>query len=257
MSVDFTDLENGAFPNSWSKGNGTVDGQTGNEPTVGGLFPIVRTGFGVGGGYVANSEDGYINFDGNGYYPTTNNVGFTNASKQTFVLDYKDLTLNRNSIFFSSYDSPTHTWWVYVDDSNKVRFQVVNTAYVRGVVTNESVNASSVIIARKDGADMTVWIDGVEATYSLEAGYNHNDQTYTDNMSMGYYSASSPSQPICKMYYMMNFNRAWSDAEIVAYSALGDDLGLIGNNVGDDLTLTAAPGYVSQNKMDIGIGIGI
>jgi len=41
------------------------------------------------------------------------------------------------------------------------------------------------------------------------------------------------------MYYMMNFNRAWSDAEIVAYSALGDDLGLIGNNVGDDLTLTS------------------
>ena len=259
MSVDFTDFKMFLAPNSHGKGNGTSNSETGNVPSRDGLYQnVVRNNMTGGFGYLYNSGDASEKFNGTTSNLSTNRtIDFTDASNQTMMFRYRNLGGSGFRALICRHTDANNFYYLAIDGSNRIIFVVKVGGVQRTVLSSTTVGVKGTIVLVKEGTTkLNLYLDGIEVAYTTHHTYNIGSSSFS-TAEIGVFSSMSYLNG--EMLYVADAERAITDTEVLNYEALGDDLGLIGNNVGDDLTLTAppAPGYVSQNKMDIGIGIGI
>jgi len=90
----------------------------------------------------------------------------------------------------------------------------------------------------KDGPTLEVHINAVEATYSVQEPWDVGNKTFTDNMTVGARSSGSNAAEM-ELSWFAIYRDAISQARRTTNHGLGLDMGLIGTNVGDAMSLTS------------------
>jgi len=242
------------FPfNSWGKGNGTSNQNVGNMPSHpnADYQNCVITNCGVGDGYVYNAGDAYFKGDGvNNFIQSQYDHAFSNASK--IVLEAKvnflaDGSVNRSVFGF------------YDNSNNWMTFQIMTTRKLRlafkiGGTTRQAISTDVLtdateysISAVKDGATLKLGINGVEVGgYDTQNTYNLGNKTFINKMQCAAWNSTNVWKS--NIFWWMVYDNAITFARLLANHNLGKDMGLVGNNVGDVMNLTAPGSWSLLNK---------
>jgi hypothetical protein len=226
--------------NIWGKGNGTSDKNTGNMPSWQGLYQNCSIdNCGVGEGYVYNAGDAFFKPDGvNNRIQTGYNQQWTNASKWTV-----EYWINRNAgtnsnlgLPFDDANNYTNFW---INAANKLHLTFANGGVLDYAKSTDTVLGGVRHVAgRKNGATLQLFIGGSEvAAYDNQDPYGLGTYSLAADYLMG--GPTGLVQLNDDIFDLRIWNDAISDARIANNAAIGRDSGLIGNNVGDTMNITA------------------
>ncbi len=233
-------------PNAWSKGNGTIDKNTGNFPTYpnGAWQNCPLTNMGAGYGYLYNARNGHCNFDAvNDKIETAHTFQWDVSTKRTFEFKANFIDNNDYQILGGSYHS-SNNWaflcFIFPDET--IGFYFYSTAgFQRALTTTKVTNGDHTFHFVKDGSAIKIYLDGVECSYAAQDTYNyslHNDfaSFVVGNDHRTVYAWNG------KIYWAAVYDKVLSEATMAEHHSLANDMGLIGSNDGDTMYLTAQEG---------------
>ena len=147
MAWDSTNCQLAIAPNSWSKGNGTSNQNTGNFPTFpnGDFQNAVLTNMAAGYGYVYNGGDGYLNLDGNNDYLALGGIPSCLDASSAFTMEF---------------------WWWQ------------NTVDVRNIYSGVYKDANNHIYVETDTAGNGIMRMNLATGSAKDAGWNYVDAGY-------------------------------------------------------------------------------
>ena len=221
--------------NAWSKGNGTSNQNTGEMPGYpDGDYNATFTNMASGYGFVYNSGDGYCNFDGtNDYINTGLTESFTTTCKKTWEFKLKSNDYSNAQKLFCIYNDNDNRMDIQITTSNRLDFLfIANSAIERATSTTTLTNGNEYTLHFvKDEDELRIYIDGVEVSYGTQDAFTFTWNPSADAQIGIRNSADLPFDG--EMYWVAYYKDALSHGRITANSALGNDMGLVGNNAGD------------------------
>lgn len=246
MPWDPTNAKFVIAPNAWSKGNGTSDKNTGNFPSYpnGAYQNCVLTNMAIGYGFVYNTEDGYLKFDGNDDYANCNDVLELNSvSKFTIefimnqdVLDVADI------IFRKEYDNINRIK-IYTHTNGDMYFHIDNVGGKYGKFdysTKISAGINAHVVMVFDGTlsgnenRLKVFVNDEQITLTFSGTIPATTYNLTaENVYVGYSTNSFAG----KIYWFAIYSDALISSRISTNFAFGADMGMIGNNASDSMVL--------------------
>jgi len=252
-------------PNALSKGTtDVVNRNTGNVKTYpAGVYQNwLMSNFAAGHGYVYNGGNGYNQYTAasesftQGTYP----VAITGLTTNLTIEMKLYLPFVAATFLFGLSDGTPQVYLV-IDAAGKLAFRVRPSTVFETSTNNGAVAVAGdyTIHARITNGLMSIFVNGVEAGgvgYAAQATVTET-LTFTDKLKIGTRSGANSFDG--REYWTAIYNDSISLSRIQTNHALGNDMGLIGNSVGDVVTLTApsTTGVVRQSKTSISVGIGI
>lgn len=227
---------------------------SGNMPTKGGLYQsCVLTDMGADNGYLYNGGDAYLNGDAINNRITTNKIlTFNPTNDITFemVFDYTDN--GTFQILSGLDDGDTTRCNMLIRDTDKPQMSVAGVAGIgknilSGVPLTNGVRYH--LVYRKDAGVISIHTNGSEvAFYDSQDTWVHT-KTWTQKLNLMERGGIAAAIPFLgKFYWFCIYNTALSDARILTNSGLGKNMGIKGDAVGDNMTLSAIGGWPLLNQ---------
>lgn len=260
-TIDLTGLLWGFSPFSAGEGNYNASKNTGNQPTINGLYQnAVMTGFAVGKGFVYSSGDSHLLFDSGDYITPQFAYSYTNTSERTLQIICTVGGAGTNRYIFSTVSGAEFEFF-RIGTDNKLRYYILDGVNLREVKSNvPTVPTSGLVqiayLKYSDGT-MELSINGLEPGYSVQNTYNIGNFTPGANTIWGNYNNTNPFNG--KIYHIFDYNRVKTHAELLSDYNLGEALGgLIGTVTGDSLLLSYPSATTTPNSnLNLGITLSI
>jgi hypothetical protein len=233
-------------PNAWSKGNGTVNQNIGNEPSYpAGIYqPCAYTNMGVGFGFVNNGNNGYRNYDGANDILNVNNKFLWDNTNTRTIQNKINLVSDGTSsqIFTQRVDANTYVICYVVGATRKIIFSARNGGGVAISIisTNAVADGDHSVDIVKDGATIKIILDGVEVAYDQQDAWNIGAMTPNQNFIFGNNDVGTAGWTAI-MYWNAIYSTALTVARLNTDHGLGNDMGLVGMNTVNTLDLYGIP----------------
>lgn len=226
-------------PNAWSKGNGDSDKNTGNMPSYpnGDYQNCVLTNMGTGYGYVYNSEDGYLRFDGVDDYIQTQYPVSLNGDSTNLTIEIKaDSIIGSTRYLFGLQDDSSNLIYSILTDDGRLRLVTrANGVYAQSWGDTTRGSGEYTFTFRIVNGVIKLYIDGIEETsYGLQQTITQT-KTFTNKLKLCSYVGTAPF--LEKIYWFAIYEEAISEARILTNHNLDNSLCLKGINTVDTMEL--------------------
>jgi hypothetical protein len=261
---DNTNCQFAVAPSPWSKGNGTSNQTTGNFPTYpSGAFQIVSLkNFASGYGYVYNSGDGYIRFDGDNDTVPFNGVPAAFDDSASFSLEFwfnlstipQEVVEN---VFYVYKDSDQHTYINFTRDDI--------TVYLANILVSEtSWNNYSNDYTSDTWGHLLVIYDGNGVTSAdklkiffngVQKSLNTSGTIPSTTYNAGMINVTNISAPPNEFKGKIAWLAVYGDSDTsrpATNNALGRDMGLVGTNTVASMALTESSDLSDRPVMSVG-----
>lgn len=238
-SWDNSDCVFALAPNAWSKGNGASDKNIGNMPSYpdGDYQNCVLTNMGTGYGYVYNSCDGYLRFDGvDDYIQTQYPVSISGATTNLTFEIKCNITIGVTRHLCGLEDDSNANLHCSVSSSGQlIIFMRAAGVTAQAISTDTISSGEHTFTFRIINGLLEIYIDGIEVSaYTLQQTITEI-RTYTNKLRIGVKVASSFFTE--KIYWFAVYEDAISETRILDNHNLNSSLGLKGNNTNDSMNL--------------------
>jgi hypothetical protein len=227
----------------WSNGNGTLDKNSGNMPSYpyGAYQNCNIQNCDVGFGYIYDSPgNGHFKGDsGDDNILCRNLFKFQTGYGRTAEIKFDYVNDGTHCYIFNAEATGVRIYQCWIHGSTrKIYFQLKDPVSNAICISTDTVSdGKHTIHVVRDGIDLSIWLDGAEVSYDQKQDFNSVFTTDNWVVFANRYTANYGINS--KVYWFGIAGVAFDSSRIANNHSLPDDMNLIGNSVGNIMTLTA------------------
>ena len=233
--------------NSWSKGNGTSDKNSGNMPSYpNNPYTSVIQSCGVGEGYLYNNGDGYFEMVDGGERVNMGDITELNSvQKFTVEIWLTPDTIDLSHMLLRKLKDADGYIQIEFHSSGNFYISVTNITYLQGYFDSSTKFSAGELYHVVVIVDLTQFTDAnrmklyindelITLTYGGTAPSNTADMSSIDT----FLGRDGSGTLDGRVYWFALYSDALSTLRVSANYKLGKDMGMYGNNTDDNMVLT-------------------